>query len=158
MKNIIILIGFIIPIVGFSQVEPQSKLLIDSATSKFVFKKVFELNSVSANEIHDKIIAYGKDAKSVVINNETTIVLKYESKLGAYKYVSYLETFEMKENKYRYTLSDITYLLDATDDSEWKPVETIKKQDEVIEKVNDILNEKLLKQQNEIIDAKPNDW
>lgn len=97
----------------------------DSITGKYQYQEKFDIANTSKEEIYKRVKSnYIKYEKTIQYDeNPYKIVIRYEYRLSTFKYGIITETFDIKDNKIRWTLSDLGYLYAVTDLSKWKNVE-----------------------------------
>jgi len=142
----------------FAQTEDY-KIKKDSITGKYQYQEVFNLVNTTKEEIYKRVKSnYIKFEKTIQYDeNPSKIVIRYQYRLSTFKYGIISETFDIKDNKIRWTLSDLGYLFAVTDLSKWKNVEDTN-DNSAIEWWNKLLPKSRNYFKEKIIDISKSDW
>lgn len=106
-----------IDIEKFNTPEYQNLLVKkDSISGKFVYSEIFEVKNTTKEEIYKriKLNQLQEVLKYITVDfAPEKIVLNYPFNVGTPRYGQCTQTFEIKDNKFRYTISDIEYSEDS---------------------------------------------
>ena len=137
------------------------KLQQDEQTKRWHYTQVFELKNVTADEIYKRILNNYVPQTDIIqstIENQK-VVIRYQFRLGTFKYAKLTETFDIKHNRFRWRISNIVYLKAVTNLSKYKKLdETHDKA--IIKKMNKLLPESVKDVRDRIIKVslEKDDW
>ena len=135
MKKLLI-ITCIITSLGVS----AQQLTQNESTKRWEYIQVFESKGTSAQVLYKRIIDnYVQEASTIQSQTQDEkIVLRYMFRLGTFKWAKVTETFNVRDGKIRWKLSNIVYLKAVTSASKYKRLdETSDKK--IIKKINKLL-------------------
>lgn len=120
---LLVLVALTLSTVTFAQVKYE--LSKDSLTGKWGYQEVFDVPDVPQAELYKRIRSgYIRDQKSIQFDEAPNrVVIRYQFQMGGYKYGQVTETFDFKEGKVRWVLSDFAVFFNATSTSVWKSLE-----------------------------------
>lgn len=93
---------------GYAQ---NNKVLIkDSLTNKYQYQETIEIFNVLKDEIYKRIKGnYIRNIQSIQYDTPDKIVMKYEFNINFNKICNVTEILEIKDNKIRFTITDILH-------------------------------------------------
>lgn len=147
-------------LITFFQVSAQ-KLEQDKETKRWHYTHVFKIKDVSANEIYKRILNNYITRSNIIQSKEENkkIVLRYQFRLGTFKHGRITETFDVKEGRLRWRISDIVYLKSVTSLSKFKKLDETSDKS-IIKKVNKLIPQGVNDIENKIVNAtlENDDW
>lgn len=158
MKQII----YSLLIVLFITFPAQSQELEqDKQTKRWYYTQVFELDSTSAQEIYKRILNNYVPQANIIqstIDNEK-IVLRYQFRLGTFKYAKLTETFDIRDGRFRWRISNIVYLKAVTNLSKYKKLDETNDK-KIVKKMNKLLPQAIKDVEDKIIKVslEKDDW
>lgn len=124
-QQLLLLVAFLIGATAFGQTA-KYEISKDSLTGKWGYTEVFEIPDVPQAELYKRIRSgYVRDQKSIQFDEAPNrVVIRYQFSMGGYKYGQVTETFDFKDGKVRWAISDISVFFNATSTSIWKSLES----------------------------------
>lgn len=139
------------------------KLTQNESTKRWEYVQVFEADGTSASTLYKRIVEnYIQEASTVQVQTkDEKIVLRYHFRLGTFKWAKVTETFNIKEGRIRWKLSNIVYLKSITAASKYKQLDKTSDK-RIIKKVNKLLPDWVKGIQENVIaqhiDEQEDDW
>jgi len=139
------------------------ELIQNESTKRWEFVKIFESPNTSANVLYKRIVDnYVQESATIQSQTENEkIVLRYLFRLGTFKWAKVSETFNIRDGKIRWKLSNIVYLKAITGASKYKQLDKTSDK-KIIKKINKLLpdwikgiNDTIIKEQE---DEDEEDW
>lgn len=137
------------------------ELTQNETTKGWEYVEVFDIPNTSKAKLFQRIkenyIIYASSIQSEQENKK--IIIRYRIRLGTFKHAMMTETFDIRDNKMRWTLSDIVYLKAITNLSKYKDLNKTSDK-RIIKKVNKLLPEGVKRIKDKIV-APPrekDDW
>ena len=133
----------------------------DEQTKRWHYTHLFDVDSTSAQEIYKRILNNYIPQANIIqskIENEK-IVIHYQFRLGTFKYAKLTETFDIKDDRFRWRVSNIVYLKAVTNLSKFKKLdETHDKK--IIKKINKLLPQAIKDVKDKVIkiSLEKDDW
>lgn len=137
------------------------KLKQNENTKRWEYVKVFEVKDTNPSEIYKRILTKYIPQSDIIqskIENEK-IVIRYQFRLGTFKYVKVTETFDIKQGKFRWKLSDLVYLKANTSLSKYKQLDETSDKS-IIKKINKIMPDWIKGVDDKIVNVskEENEW
>jgi hypothetical protein len=122
-QQLFVLIALFLSTASFAQTKYE--ITRDSITDKWGYTEVFDVPDVPQAELYKRIRSgYIRDQKSIQFDESPNkVVIRYQFSMGGYKYGQATETFDFKDGKVRWAISDISVFFNATSTSIWKSLE-----------------------------------
>ncbi|MBV7270709.1 hypothetical protein [Winogradskyella luteola] len=154
-------IFFLIWTLGFSTLGYAQELEQDTDSKRWHYTKVFEANGVSASKLYKRTLNNYVPQANIIqstIENEK-VVIRYQFRLGTFKYAKVTETFDIKDGRIRWRLSDIVYLKAVTNLSKYKKLDNTHDK-KIIKKINKLLSQAIKDVEDKIIKIplEKDDW
>lgn len=130
------------------------KLSQNEKTKRWEYVEVFEIPKTSPKEIYKRILNNYIPKSDVIqskIENEK-IVIRYNFRMGTFKYGILTETFDIKENKLRWKIHNIVYLKAISSLSKQKELD-VTGDKKIIKKMNKLLPDAVKGVQDKIVSA-----
>lgn len=156
MKYILLLSALFIPFLVSAQ-----HLIQNETTNNWEYVEVFDVPNTSKSELFKRIknnyIMYAGTIQSEEVDKK--IVIRYSIRLGTFKHAMMTETFDIRDNKIRWILSDIVYLKAITNLSKYKDLNKTSDK-RIIKKVNKLLPEGVKRIKDKIVTPpqEKDDW
>lgn len=142
-------------------ISQAQELIKDENTGRWHYTQVFDIEDTSSSEIYKRILNNYVPQANIIqskIENEK-VVLRYQFRLGTFKHGKITETFDIKDGKIRWRISDIVYLKAITNLSKYKELD-VTSDKAIIKKVNKLIPDAIKDVENKIVNAslENGDW
>lgn len=144
-------------LICFTSSAFAQKLVQNESTKRWEYIQVFDIPDQQASEIYERIITNYVTQADIIqsqVENEK-IVLRYQFRLGTFKYAKVTETYEIRDGKIRWRLNNIVYLKATTSLSKYKELDNTS--DKSIIRMIDKLLPDFIKGINDKIVSAPSD-
>lgn len=141
-------------LICFTTTAFAQKLTQNESTKRWEYIQVFEMPDQNAAEIYQRILTNYVTQADVIqsqVENEK-IVLRYQFRLGTFKYAKVTETYDIKDGKIRWRLNNVVYLKATTALSKYKELDNTSDKS-IIKKINKLLPEWIKDINDKIVNA-----
>lgn len=137
------------------------KLEQDTDTNRWHYTHLFDIKNTNSSKIYKRILNNYVTQSSTIqskIENKK-VVIRYQFRLGTFKYGRITETFDIKDNRLRWRVSDIVYLKAVTSLSKFKELDKTSDKS-IIKKINKLIPQGIQDVENKIVNAtlENDDW
>lgn len=141
-------------LICFTTTVFAQKLTQNESTKRWEYIEVFDMPNQKASEIYERILTNYVTQADVIqsqVENEK-IVLRYQFRLGTFKYAKVTETYDIKDGKIRWRLNNIVYLKATTSLSKYKELDSTSDKS-IIKKINKLLSDWIKDINDKIVNA-----
>lgn len=154
MKNLI----YTTLLICFTTTVFAQELTQNESTKRWEYIQVFDIPDQKASEIYKRTLTNYVTQADIIqsqVENEK-IVLRYQFRLGNFKYAKATETYDIKDGKIRWRLNNIVYLKATTSLSKYKELDNTSDKS-IIKKINKLLPDWIKSINDKIVNATTDD-
>ena len=120
------MVTFLVMVVSIARGQSETLTLsLDSASSRYRYVEVIPTPGKTKEDVRTFVRSMVTSPSIIVLDTEDEIILRYTTPMGSFKFLKLTEHFWFRDDKFRWAVEDLEYLLNVSKLSHFDQLEKL---------------------------------